>query len=310
MTQAALQLTRRALLGSAAGHKGAVSALSFTADGQRLLSGGSDGSLHCWSLEARGQKALLWSQTASGAVLDVCCLPADGEALVTAFYEKKLQLWDLGTGAMIKAFGAHSSYPRLSISADGTVGLSINRDGMTPFVWDLASRKKVGQLKGHKFGLDSWELSSDGKRALTVGWYDRTLRLWDVVRQREVWQVNEWEAGPVVSWAPDGKRFAAAGRELSLREARPGARAVWTVRPEEGQVGKMVFSPDGRHIFCSWRDRRLVRAFDASSGAVVAEATIEHGEPGRLCVSPDGTALAVATHLGKVVVLQTPATTR
>src|SRR5262245_23613691 len=94
-------LRKRAVL---SGHAGPVTALGFSWDGRKLLSGGEDAVLKWWDVGATPSKMPRASLLTAGAVASVACLRECEEALVTTAREKKLQHWDLAEGKLAKTF--------------------------------------------------------------------------------------------------------------------------------------------------------------------------------------------------------------
>jgi WD40 repeat protein len=264
----------------------AITSLSFSRDGQHLLSGAEDGTLSWWDVAAEKKLA---SFKAPAGVRDVACLGAD-EAWVTTSADKRLQHWSLARRALLRAFGAHSQWPRVALSGDERVAVSVGRDSSILSVWDVATRKKRGDLRGHQFGLDAWKPSPDGKSLLSVGWYDGTLRAWDLAQLKPRWVKKDWHLGRV-AWSPDGKRLVAcASSRVVVCEAARGAKVVWEVRAPAGEVAWP--SPD----CVAALSRAALTLFSAKDGAVRSTEKVS-GEGSALAASTNGT-LAIGTKKG------------
>jgi WD40 repeat protein len=92
----------------------------------------------------------------------------------------------------------------------------------------------------------SVSFAPDGKRLLSAGAHDGTLRLWDVETGKELKRID----GANAYWAtlsPDGKRIVSAGYTdgiVRLWDAESGKE----LRQYEGHTGQVVgvtFFPDG-----------------------------------------------------------------
>ena len=81
------------------GHRGGISTLAFTPDGEHLVSGGYDGTLRVWDAAGREERTLSRSSEA------VTCadITSDGKTLVAGTAGGRLDVWDLATGAFERA---------------------------------------------------------------------------------------------------------------------------------------------------------------------------------------------------------------
>ena len=67
----------------------------------------------------------------------------------------------------------------LALSAGGQRGLTASTEGKTATVWDLTTRRRLGNLEGHTGGVRAIALSRDGRYALTTDSAD-SVRRWNV----------------------------------------------------------------------------------------------------------------------------------
>ena len=66
----------------------------------------------------------------------------------------------------------------VAFSPDSRMLASASRDSAVR-VWDVADKREVYSLKGHRGAVFSVACASDGRRALSGG-ADRTVRLWEL----------------------------------------------------------------------------------------------------------------------------------
>jgi WD40 repeat protein len=173
--------------------------VAFTQHGKQAVTGG--GYSQKRGTEASGP-LLLWD-VASGQLVrrfeghtnDVrrVAVSPDGTRLLSAGYDGKVRLWELGTGGEIKKFDTLGGFVEtLSFAADGRQALwSHSRTGVrtgrrgdangSVELWDLAAGKELKQFPGHTGTITCIAVSADGKRLIS-GCDDGSMRVWELPR--------------------------------------------------------------------------------------------------------------------------------
>jgi WD40 repeat protein len=119
---------------------GRISSVAFSPDGQRILSGSGDGSVHVWDA-ATGAEKLTLKRHAGG----VTCLAmsADGQRIFSGGLDGTVRVWDVATGQaklILKSLASRGfleggRISRLAISRDGRLIITGCGDG-TVRVWE------------------------------------------------------------------------------------------------------------------------------------------------------------------------------
>ncbi|MCW6038360.1 hypothetical protein K4A83_19080 [Spirulina subsalsa FACHB-351] len=272
--------------------QGIVYRVSFTPDGQRLITGGEDGTVKLWTRQgefqgilARHQESVRWvavhpqgnllasasrdgviqlvSLTGEvvqtlrgheGAVSYVAFSP-DGQVLASAGDDKTIRLWDVATGELQQTLTEHQDWVfTVNFSPDGQRLVSGSKDDRI-LVWNR--RGEVLQtLLGHRDGVTSVGFSRDGQRLVSAS-YDKSVRVWDLAERPRVALVGHQGAVDDVVFSPDGQRLVTGGRDNLVKLWTREGEFLGDLQGHEGFVEGVSFSPDGELIATASRDRTV-----------------------------------------------------
>lgn len=279
--------------------------VSFSPNGRRLISGGSDGMVRIW--DGRSGQPLVALKGHRSRVLAIAWAP-DSSSFVTGGSDGSARLWRSGIGRSPYPLEGHSSeITALSFSPDGKKLLSVSRGG-DGRLWTVDGGELIHRLSGPRRAIDQAFISADGERAITLvsggtGVGGRTpciVKVWDVRSGQIKYSFGEQlELGRALSVSNDGNRVlttptaAASG----LGEAEPVGllfdltaetpTPIATLRGHSGPLSTAAFSPDGSLLVTGGEDHGL-RIWDGKTGQALRQLE-GHREPVRAVVfSPDG----------------------
>ena len=173
-----------------------ISALVFTPDGKKLISGAMNGQVQMWDAETGVPLAPFLEGDDPASMVDGNRI-SFRDAITALAYVADKGLLAIGSYRGTRLLGRHrqiglKEIPRgarqLVFSPDRTV--LVATFGSRIELWDLATGDKLATLDGHTALVDTLLFSPDGKTLVSAG-RDGTILLWDWNTAREVPEVMD-----------------------------------------------------------------------------------------------------------------------
>ena len=164
-----------------------VTALAFSPNGARLVSGTYQGKIQMWDVVTGGALAAFEEPTAQKNLGQIAALAfsPDGTLLAVGTHSQ-IHLWDVNTGHKIfSVSGVYKrgrvtfrNYPKpLVFSPDGAILVNGTSNG-TILVWEVVTGDQIAALDGHTQEVETLKFSPDGKTLVSTA-MDGTIFLWD-----------------------------------------------------------------------------------------------------------------------------------
>jgi len=271
------------------GHKGAVSALAITPDGQTLITGGDDATVRLWNLSDGAPARTIEGHSAP--VLALAVSP-DGHSLLSGSADKLARLFDLAKGTQRTVLTGHLAPVRaVGFAPKGDQVVTAGEEGGLK-VWDSTSGQGVIAF-GHSAPANAaiqalQKVAFTAEGALISASADKTLKTWTF---EGGWSEMKPLAPHVfrvlaIDFSPDGKLLATGGGDPS----RSGEVKIWNVETGElvrtldslhsDTVFTVRFSPDGSKLATGAADKflkvtnvtdgKLLKSFEGHTHHVLA----------------------------------------
>lgn len=272
-------------------YSGRVTAVAWSPDGERIVSGCEDSVVQVWDA-SNGNHIYIYDRH-SGRVTAAIWSPA-GRLVASGGWDETVQVWDAATGGNVYTYRGHSNGVNIAAwSPDGQRIASGSWD-KTVQVWDANSGERLLTYKRHSGHVYSVAWSPDGHR-LASGAEDNTVQVWDARSgQCLLSYTRHSNSVKAVSWSPDGSRLVSASQDKTVQvwDASTG-KLLYVYRGHAGPVWSVAWSPDGRRLASGSQDG-TVQVWDASTGNSLY-AYRGHARPVlSVAWSPDSTRIASA----------------
>lgn len=286
-------------------HRGGISALTVSADGQRFASGDRDGVLRLWQRIERGTAALRMSGHSNKADLggtysgggwrssewkegiNELAISVDGAKLATAGGDGDLVVWDLKSGAVEARYKVHTgSVNSVAWTANRKQLISVGNDGTARIsapVQAAGDARRLGALKLNDGRLFKVAVAQDGaiisvsERGL-IRWFDPSSM--SEIRHCKL-PLGAERYVTAFAMASSGKRAAISGSDTfllidprdcsivrKLLDVEPGGEA------KSPEVNDIVFMKRQDWLVAvgkrNYPDRGWIGIYNAIDGAVVS----------------------------------------
>jgi WD40 repeat protein len=231
----------------------------------------------------------------------------EGRYIVSSWNDRKIRLWELESGALLKTLEGHSEgITSVAVDPTGRFIASGDKD-RTVRVWDIKSGNLLRTLNGHAHQVFAVAIDPTGQYVVSSS---GTVIVWDLesgklLRQLEVHDTPNNEIS-TVAIDPTG-RFIITGRvdkTIRVWHLQSGT-LLKTIKVPSSTVNQIVHDiavdPTGRYFVSGGWDF-TVKIWDLSSGELLRNIRGNKGLPHAVAVDPGGRFIVWGTERGTIKV--------
>lgn len=233
-----------------------VNALSFSPDGEVIVTASADGTAQVWKTASGERVGQLLQHR--GVILDVAFSP-DGKYVATASLDKTASVWEVGSDRLLIKLPRDQPLPSdyavtsVSLSHNSKWIVTASTDKLVR-VWDIASGKPIAYIPHKDFvSAVAFNPSLENEKLIATASLDNKARLWKINDNATVNRLRHDSPVTAVAFNLQGDRIATAsldqkrGRTLQVWNATNAQQTEFEQQTEfKGAATASVFSSDGQ----------------------------------------------------------------
>jgi len=275
------------------GHLDKVSAIAINPDGEVLVSGYADKTVHIWNVQ---HDCLIRTLNGNLGAIASVAISADGNFVAVgscAYPQDNVKVWSLLSGKLLYTLSGHQKPVNVVvISPDGQV-LASGSNRVK--IWRLQTGDRICTL-WHSSTVNAIAISQDGN-ILASGSSDHKIRLWNP-RNGDPLRMMAGHAQEVTSVAihPDGKILFSGSDDTTIKMWNIATgRLLNTLTGHLGRINSLVVSPDGKFLW-SGSDDTTIKMWNIATGEALHTLIGHNVGVNSLALSLDGKLLASGSY--------------
>jgi WD40 repeat protein/tRNA A-37 threonylcarbamoyl transferase component Bud32 len=279
------------------GHSSDVNSVTFSPDGQMLVTGSDDRTIKLWNLTTKQEIRTFKGHT---SWIYAIAISPDGQTIASGSADKTIKLWNLNTGQEIRTLKGHSgSVTSLAFSPDGKLLASSSLD-KTIKLWNLKTNKEIRTLKGHSKTVASVAFSPDNL-TLASGSWDKTIKLWNLNTGKEIRTLTgHLDLVSSIAFSPDGQQLASGSKDKTIKLWNVNiGKEILTLTGHDDKVTSVAYIPKGGYskkpdsvILASGSNDNTIKLWDITTGGEIRTLKKDSGYVYAIAISPDGRTIA------------------
>ncbi|KAG1659418.1 Periodic tryptophan protein 2 [Nymphon striatum] len=164
------------------GHFNNMNCVTYSPDGQFIVTGGDDGKVKLWNTDTGFCFATFNEHKAS---VSSVCFTQSGKVILSASLDGTVRAYDIKKYRNFKTFSSFppSQFSCLAVDSSGTFVCAASSDTFKVFVWSMVNGSLLEVLTGHEAPISGISFSPTQAILLSSSW-DKTVRVWDVFESK------------------------------------------------------------------------------------------------------------------------------
>jgi len=325
-------------------HKRAVTSVTLSPEGNRLLSAGWDGATRLWDIPSREivqtllrrsgevtslaiieDTAIIVAGYSDGTVrqftdsgnliltsdmytTEVGAIAVNGKGTIVACAGRDctLHLWNPADGALVSVLEGFSTTMRCLAFVPGTGYLLAGGWDGKMRCWGPAEGKPVRVWAGHTSNVTGCAVAPGGKKFASCS-NDGSVRIWNMDDTKAVAVIRDTKGEvSVIAISPDGEILAAAGVDDTIRFYRlPDGKPVWSIAAFSGKATSLAFTRDSRMLAAGY-DSGLLAFISCEERKIAHSFSAHAGSITGIVMTPDGGTMVTGGRDGMVKLWKLP----
>jgi periodic tryptophan protein 2 len=210
------------------GHFDSMNALTYSPDGQRIITTADDGKIKVWDIQS-GFCIVTFTEHTSGVT--ACEFSKKGNVLFTSSLDGSIRAWDLIRYRNFRTFTAPTrlSFSCMAVDPSGEVVAAGSLDSFDIHIWSVQTGQLLDQLSGHEGPVSSLAFAPNGGLLVSGSW-DRTARIWSIFNRTQTSEPLQLQADVLdIAFRPDSLQVAISTLD--------GQLSFWSVSEAEQTSG-------------------------------------------------------------------------
>jgi periodic tryptophan protein 2 len=202
--------------------------LTYSPDGQRIITTADDGKIKVWDIQS-GFCIVTFTEHTSGVT--ACEFSKKGNVLFTSSLDGSIRAWDLIRYRNFRTFTAPTrlSFSCMAVDPSGEVVAAGSLDSFDIHIWSVQTGQLLDQLSGHEGPVSSLAFAPNGGLLVSGSW-DRTARIWSIFNRTQTSEPLQLQADVLdIAFRPDSLQVAISTLD--------GQLSFWSVSEAEQTSG-------------------------------------------------------------------------
>lgn len=286
------------------GHGAGVRSVSFSKDGELLLSGAHDNTVKVWDADTG---RTLKTFRGHNSWVRACAFSPDYRMILSVSHDQRALLWSITDYEEVRVLqgrileGHDDAVLAASFSRDGESIVTASRD-RTARTWNLHTGREIRAFEeGHAFLASNAAFFPDGKRLVTAA-VDNTVRFWDVTSGTETGKLEHTGRSAALALSHDSKLLLTGSDKEKTKET--WTAKLWstetktllkTLSGHSHEVTAVAVSPDDSLLF-SGDANGAGMLWDATTGELRHKLRSHTRKVTAATFLPDGSRLLTASN--------------